>query len=263
MNFTKLMSMWNASEIHTLRWFEERGCTQAQAYRSYKAGDIRKVGAGAYARPYDSLHWSGAVRAIQKELNLSIHISGASALELGGSGHNISFRPVIELINYGTQRLPRWVLTNDWGAPIQYRNSRMFGGSVDGVSHDRLDSAQSWLETTKVSGLEVIKSSRELAIFEVIDQSSFEQDFETVENLLSGLRSMRSSLVQQILENCDSVKVKRIFLYLSEKLEMPYFKKLKLDHVDLGSGKREIIRGGKWNAKYRITVERSSVENPF
>jgi hypothetical protein len=56
-----------------------------------------------------------------------------------------------------------------------------------------------------------------------------------------------------LLERCSSFKVKRVFLYLAEKLELPFFSKLKLDTIDLGSGKLVIVKGGYWNNKYQIT----------
>ena len=66
--------------------------------------------------------------------------------------------------------------------------------------------------------------------------------------------------MQDLLERCSSVKVKRVFLFLAEKLELPFFLKLKLDDVDIGSGKRVIVKGGKYDAKYLITVPREDDE---
>ncbi len=54
-----------------------------------------------------------------------------------------------------------------------------------------------------------------------------------------------------------------MFLYLAEKLNLPSFQNLKLDKIDLGRGKRVIVKGGKLNKKYMITVDRDYEENPF
>ena len=74
---------------------------------------------------------------------------------------------------------------------------------------------------------------------------------------------MRSLVLQKILEECQSVKVKRVFLYISEKLDLPYFRKLKFNQLDLGSGKRVVVEGGSLDKKYNITVDRKEEENPF
>ena len=42
------------------------------------------------------------------------------------------------------------------------------------------------------------------------------------------------------LEECRSVKVKRLFLFMAEKARHAWFEALDLDRIDLGSGKRVI-----------------------
>ena len=59
------------------------------------------------------------------------------------------------------------------------------------------------------------------------------------------------------------MKVKRIFLYISEKLNLLFVDKLNLKNIDLGSGKRVVVKGGALDKKYNITVDREVEENPF
>jgi hypothetical protein len=72
--------------------------------------------------------------------------------------------------------------------------------------------------------------------------------------LIQGLTTLRPKLVQVLLEQCNSVKVKRLFLYMSEKNDHSWLKSLNLSNVNLGSGKRVIIKYGVFNNKYNITV---------
>lgn len=60
--------------------------------------------------------------------------------------------------------------------------------------------------------------------------------------------------VQRLLEECRSVKVKRLFLFMAEKARHAWFEALDLDRIDLGSGKRVIAKGGVYNKKYQITI---------
>lgn len=77
--------------------------------------------------------------------------------------------------------------------------------------------------------------------------------FETVENYMNGLLGLRSDLLQSLLENCSSVKAKRVFLYLAEKLNYDYLKKLDLSKIDLEKGKRQIIlKNSQYDKKYQI-----------
>ena len=71
---------------------------------------------------------------------------------------------------------------------------------------------------------------------------------------MEGLNNLRPDLVQNLLENCSSIKVKRLFLYLAEKASHGWVQHIKLDKIDLGSGKRSIVKNGVYNSKYKITV---------
>jgi len=66
-----------------------------------------------------------------------------------------------------------------------------------------------------------------------------------------------------LLEKCRSKKAKRVFLYLADKLKLPFFNQLDLSKISLGTGKRQIVKGGEHNQKYQITVDREHKENPL
>ena len=75
-----------------------------------------------------------------------------------------------------------------------------------------------------------------------------------VYELLEGLNNVRPTLVQSLLEQCRSIKVKRLFLYLAEKAGHEWFDYLTLSNIDLGKGKRSFAKDGSYNRKYQITV---------
>ena len=72
--------------------------------------------------------------------------------------------------------------------------------------------------------------------------------------LMEGLNNLRPAHVQTLLEQCRSVKVKRLFLYMSEKAEHNWFNFLDLGKIDLGKGKRSLLTNGVYVPKYQITV---------
>ena len=53
--------------------------------------------------------------------------------------------------------------------------------------------------------------------------------------------------------------MKRLFLYLSEKANHSWLEDLDLDKLDLGKGKREIMKEGILDKKYLITVHKSLI----
>jgi hypothetical protein len=61
-------------------------------------------------------------------------------------------------------------------------------------------------------------------------------------------------VAQELLENCRSARVKRLFLWSTEKAGHPWFERLDTSQVDLGKGKRQIYQGGRFDRKYQITA---------
>ena len=78
--------------------------------------------------------------------------------------------------------------------------------------------------------------------------------YEEARLLMEGLTTLRPRLVQALLETCASVKVKRLFMFLAEDCKHPWAGKVDLSKVDLGKGKRALVKGGRFDAKYQITV---------
>ncbi len=74
---------------------------------------------------------------------------------------------------------------------------------------------------------------------------------------MEGLRSLSPKRVQKLLVDCRSVKVKRLFLWFAERHNHAWFKRIDRDTIDLGRGKRMLVRGGKLDPTYLITVPES------
>ena len=70
---------------------------------------------------------------------------------------------------------------------------------------------------------------------------------------MEGLTTLRPRVVQSLLENCVSVKVKRLFMLLAENCKH-LGRKVDLAKVDFGKGKRTLVKGGRFDPKYKITV---------
>jgi len=245
----KILAKWLPGDVHTLRWFEANEVSQRVAYSYSKTGATRKIGSGVFALPDDELSWLGAVRAMQEELSLPIHVSARKALELQGASHNVAQarRPRVTIVASARMRVPTWVRGNDWDVDLAFKQSTLIIGEQELVDFT-------------VSGITIKLAAREQAILELIDGLDLSKNFEAAQNHLSSLMTLRPKTMQDLLERCSSAKVKRVFLFLAEKLELPFFRKLKLDDVDLGSGKRVVVKGGRYDAKYQITVPREDNE---
>jgi tRNA-binding EMAP/Myf-like protein len=58
------------------------------------------------------------------------------------------------------------------------------------------------------------------------------------------------------LEKCNSVRAKRVFLYVASTVNHNWYKKLDESKIDLGKGTRQIVVGGEYIKKYDICVPR-------
>jgi hypothetical protein len=114
--------------------------------------------------------------------------------------------------------------------------------------------------STNINNIVIEISSTELAILEMLFLVPKVHSFEEANLLIESLTTLRGRLLQLLLEKCNSIKVKRMFLYLSEKNKHSWFEDLNQAKIILGSGKREIVKKGRLDNKYNITVPRESEE---
>lgn len=72
--------------------------------------------------------------------------------------------------------------------------------------------------------------------------------------LMEGLRNLSPRRLQGLLVACRNVKVKRLFFWFAERHNQPWLKSINRAQIDFGKGKRMLVRGGKLDPKYHITV---------
>ncbi len=242
------LSRWKDGEVHTLSWFK---MDKRSLHYHQKTGLLKALGSGVYARPEDFLNWEAAVSTLQFEQKFPVHISGQTALLLHGVKHHLPLGKGIVLLRSSLKTvLPRWISKNNWGAKFSLKTSTLFKTDIG-------------IDTFNEGKYPLKISCRERAILELIEDFDLNSSFEEVLHYMESLRTLRSEVVQKLLEQCESIKVKRVFLYLSEKNNMEYFAKLKLNKINLGKGKRSVVKYGKLDQKYGITVPKETQENPF
>jgi hypothetical protein len=68
------------------------------------------------------------------------------------------------------------------------------------------------------------------------------------------LTTLLPELLQNLLEQNVTVKVKRLFLCMAERAKHVWFEMLDLSKISLGRGKRAIVRSGVYQSKYQIAI---------
>jgi len=246
----RIFTEWKDGEIHTISWFEGYEISRPLIFKYLNRGLIEKLGGGAYAKANGELNWQAGIIAAQAELKIPIHVSGRSALELLGVSHYLSLgpRPIIYIAVREKIKIPIWLRKHDWKVDFQFSVSRLINREIGLTEHKNQHS-------------ELIISTRERAILELIEKVDLSDSFEILDNYFEGLTNIRSKLTQELLENCNSIKVKRIFLFMAVKFQLPILKKLNLKKINLGSGKRVVALNGRLDKNFNITVPKSIDES--
>jgi hypothetical protein len=100
-------------------------------------------------------------------------------------------------------------------------------------------------------------STPERAFLELLDEVPDRESFDHADKLMDGLLDLRPQHLQTLLETCKSVKVKRLFFFFADRHDFAWLHHLDRARVDLGKGKRMLVRGGRLDPVYQITVPES------
>tara|TARA_B100001248_G_scaffold203924_1_gene158092 strand:+ start:1733 stop:2506 length:774 start_codon:yes stop_codon:yes gene_type:complete len=246
----KLLTTWPQGTVLLSSELNKRGIGYDLQNRYRNSGWIKSIGQGAVVKTGDNVTWQGAVYALQKQGHLPVHVGAKTALELYGLGHYLNLsQEKIQLFGPQSSRLPKWFSDFQWNGKLEYYRNSLF-------SSDKKLGIQVF--DLKTFSVEV--SSPERAFMELLLLVPNKESLKEAFLISEGLTTLRPSLVQKLLEACTSIKVKRLFLYMAEKQNHQWFKRISLENIDLGKGDRQIIKGGQLDPKYRITVPRTNDE---
>lgn len=82
-------------------------------------------------------------------------------------------------------------------------------------------------------------------------------DYTDLYYIMEQLTTLRSDVVQRLLENTGSYGVKRMFLYMAEKAGHYWLDELNPSRIELGTSKLQLVSGGVYISKYKITIPQS------
>jgi hypothetical protein len=228
-------------------WLNEQGYSYELQQRYRKSGWLTSIGHGAMVRSGQNRLLYGAIHALQQEAEMEIHIGGRSALNLQGFGHYVELERK-EILLFGKRgiKLPTWLFKNDWDSTPVFIATSFLSGKAGIIDF-------------KEGQFTIKISSPARAIMECL--YLVPDDFDLIEamELMEGLNLLRPQDVQVLLEECNSVKVKRLFLYFAERAKHNWFNHLQIDKIHLGSGKRSIVSNGVLIPKYGITLSKEFV----
>lgn len=227
-------------------WLVDQGYSHDLQQKYIRSRWLTPIGKGAYCRTGAKITIFGGLYALQKQAHKAIHPGGPSALYLQGYAHYIAMEnQVLTLFAPQTAKLPLW-FTKRWAGEYALRRTRMFTGGEALTSHD-------------TGNFEIKISSVTRAMMECLEIAPEQFDLEEAWLIMESLNALQPQQVQKMLEQCNSIKTKRLFLYFAERAGHTWFKHLDISRINLGTGKRSIVKNGVLNPKYQITIPKDLV----
>ena len=243
-------------------WFKKHGYSRQLLNHYVKTGWLQQPAHGLYRRPRGSLSWQQLVVSLQSFLDYPLAVGGRTALELQGYAHYLSHNDR-EVHLYGSKLSGSWIKNLKLGVQFRFHtDKRLFPKHPIAPELERLKSpnAKPPLNATLTSvslgqwDWKLFVSTPERALLELLDELPGRETFHQVDMLMQGLTNLSPRRLQSLLADCKSVKVKRLFFFFADRHAHAWLKPLKKQKFDLGTGKRLLVKGGRLDPTYQITV---------
>ena len=249
-------------------WLSKKGYSTSLRSQYLSAGWLEQPVRQVYQRPRGSLGWQQVVISLQALLGYDLVVGGRTALELQGYAHYLAHETT-EVHLYGPKRPPTWLSKLHVGVRFLYHNDQKLfrdeplrlarlslGSDVPPDQHSSAELQQRGL-TTQPWGQwnwPLTLSAPERAVLELLDELPERESFHQVDKLIEGMPNVSPRRLQDLLAHCRNVKVKRLFLFFADRHRHAWVKRIDKQAVDLGKGKRMLVKGGRFDSTYQITV---------
>jgi len=227
-------------------WLSRKGYSTALRSQYVSAGWLTQPVRGVYRRAHGTASWQQAVVSLQTHLlsDAVPVVGGRTALELQGYGHYLP-QDEREVYFYGNRKPPNWLTKLPLDAVFVFRK--------DGTLF-RNDPVTTGTTSVPWKDWPLTLSTPERAVLQLLDELPARESFHQVDKLFEGLANLSPHRLQKLLADCKSVKVKRLFFFFADRHRHGWLKHLNKKKVDLGSGKRVLVKDGKLDPAYQITL---------
>lgn len=245
----RLKELLPVGMLGTKQWLIAQELNPHFVDNAVRSQTLLPLATGVFSQFSRKLSWQGVVASLQRMSETPIHVGGLTALEIAGLSHYSSRSTPQSIHLYSNEPLPRWLARIALEVRLEGHRTKM-------LWPDSLMLDPCWLkqEQWREDLPEFQFSCPEKAIFEVLADVPKVVSFEHADQLMQGLYNLSPRKLDELLLTCNSVKVKRLFLWLAERHQHAWFKKLDAQKYDLGSGKRVVATEGRLDNTWLITV---------
>lgn len=248
-------------------WLQTQGISRTSIHDYVRRGWLERVASRVYRRtttqgPAARVRWELAIMSVQSTVPGTLYVGGMTALELQGLGHFARLGDDREVHLYDPDHTaPTWLATLPTDATLVMHRRGLFTDPLLGTGWHRLDLGtrrlggavpspdvkEAWDHFVRVAG-------PERAAIEMMEDVPTSLSFDHADKIFENLATLRPRLVTTLLEQSTSIRAKRLFLFFADRHDHSWSKRIDRSHVDLGRGKRQLVRGGRLDPRYQITV---------
>ncbi len=238
----------NSGNIVLSSYLETKSISRSLQKHYLKNGWLETFGRGAYKKQGDTITWQGAISAIQQQSELNIHVGAGSALTMHGFSHYLRLnQESLFLFTAHKKNLPKWFLDADWDFKILHKQTEFLPGEMG-------------LTTYKEGNFTLRISTPERAMLECLYLAPKHFDLVECHHLMEGLVNLKPKLLSELLAECSSIQVKRLFLYMAEKNNHQWLQFIKTEQINLGNGNRMLTKNGVYVSKYQLSIPKELAE---
>lgn len=228
-------------KLYFSAWLKANGYSDQLVKQYRTSGWLTMLSKGVMYRTGSKITAWGALSSYNEQLGKTFHVAAHSALELLGFNHYVPMgKPTLMVHHKKEERVPLWMSEVEFDSDIKPFSTEIF------------TKQQTQIHTK--SEFPLLISSAEQAFLESLLLVPQQYNLMDLYYIMEQLTTLRTDVVQSLLEGCTSNKVKRLFLYMAEKANHYWYEDLDTTTIDLGTGKYQLAERGVYLPKYKITI---------
>ncbi|MDD7097092.1 MAG: type IV toxin-antitoxin system AbiEi family antitoxin domain-containing protein [Prevotella sp.] len=240
----QLLASTDSSGLLFSKWLKQQGYSDQLQKRYRDSGWLSSLSQGVMYRTGSTLSAFAALASCNKQTGSRMRIAAHSALEYAGFNHYVPMgKPVLAVCLDTSAKRPSWMKDECFDVCFRPFHTNVFK-VTETIEED-------------VKGGKLYISSPEQAFFECLMLAPKYYDYTDLYYIMEQLTTLRSDVVQLLLENTGNYGVKRMFLYMAEKAGHYWLDELNPSRIELGTSKLQLVPGGVYISKYKITIPQS------
>lgn len=221
-------------------WLRKEGYS-SQLLKKYRdSGWLEGLSRGVMYRRNDNLSALAAVYSYNHQTGNYARVAAHSALELHGFNHYVPMGKPRLMVAFESGNIDDWVKSEKYDMTIVPFRTKIFKNPTT-QSFDR-------------NGYSINISSPEQAFLECLHLVPEHYNYMDLYYIMEQLTSLDPAKVQTVLENTSSQRIKRMFLYMAEKVGHYWFDMLEMEKIGMTASKLKLVDNGVYISKYRITI---------